>query len=338
MKIKVFLESTRDFAEHQLLCKFYEIIPEETTVDWELTDIESEIMHKEIDIGDSYSDCDIAVMFGSWKPREKGHHLVRNAIVQNAPCFIMFETPLLRRSVHKVNDYYRVGVNGFLNNQGSFTPNKLNYSNDRLLNKLKLSWDGWKQNSQGHILMLLQLPGDASLRGPDIYNWLNTCIGDIREQTNKKIVIRPHPLSPMRETDLFFKTVTELYMEGIKNIEVSDPSIKSLKEDLNGAYCSVTFTSGSAVDSIMAGIPTVATDPGNFAWDISTNFCDEINNVLLEDPKTVQQWLSNLAYYQWDTTEIKSGAVWKHIWEVAFHELRHKKAQNILRAEKGKKK
>ena len=86
------------------------------------------------DYNEKYTKCDVAVMLGSWKPlRGSMHHQVRTDIKNNAKCFICIETPILNRTLEfeKCN-YFRVGVNGFVNKDAYFGPN-IKRPDDRLL-------------------------------------------------------------------------------------------------------------------------------------------------------------------------------------------------------------
>lgn len=308
MIVKTFLQTARDFNEHEILRKFYEGIAA-----YSLSSDLSVECH--MDLEDAYSFCDVAIMFGSWKSREKGHHLIRTSIAQQANCFICIETPLLNRSVHEQNTQYRLGVNGFLNNSGVFTDTRDEYPSDRLEN-LKISWQGWKNNPDGHILLLLQLPGDASLRGQNIYEWAFHTIQAVRNYTDKKIVVRPHPLAPLRTGEEFYDFFFKLHKEKISNVSVSDAKEKTLSQDLSESCFSISYTSGSAIDSILYGIPTISTDPGNFAYEISSRYTEEIPDVRRSTNEQVHQWLKKLAYHQWSVEEMHNGKAWEYLYPI----------------------
>ncbi len=308
MIVKTFLQTARDFNEHEILRKFHEGIAAYSLA----SDLPVECY---MDLEDGYSPCDVAVMFGSWKGREKGHHIIRTAIAQQANCFICIETPLLNRSVHEQNTQYRLGVNGFLNNSGIFTDTRADYPSDRLEN-LNISWQGWKNNPDGYILVMLQLPGDASLRGQNIYEWAFHTVQAIRNHTDKKIVIRTHPLAPLRTGEEFYDFFFRLHKEKILNVTVSDSKEKTLAQDLNGAYCSVSYTSGSAIDSILHGVPVIATDPGNFAYEISSRYPEEVLNVRRSTNEQVHHWLKKLAYHQWGVEEMYNGKAWEYLYPI----------------------
>jgi len=261
---------------------------------------------------ESYKECDVAVFFGSWKPREKGTHLVRSHVAANARRFVCIETPLLNRVTDKENSYWRVGVNGFLS-QDAHWPELPNNDAKKRLEMLNINWAGWKSNPDGHILVALQLPGDASLRGADINDWALRTILDIRQNTKRFVVVRNHPLSSQRAFADHEELARKLLLAGVQNIRFSDGAEVPWSDDLRNAYCTVTYTSGLAIDSIVAGIPTIAYDPGNFAWSISSHSVREIDAVKMVSDDKVSAWLKKLSGCQWSQAEMRDGTAWQHL-------------------------
>lgn len=302
--ISVFVDTAGNFKEREILLKFYEGIPES--------------YEKELCIGNKYKACDVAVMMGSWKPRDKDHHILRTEIAENARLFFVIETPLLGRRMFEENTHQRIGINGFLNNSGTFYY-KRKFSDDRL-KKLDIKWKGWKNNLDGHVLMMLQLPGDASLRNIDIYNWAFETIQNIRKYTTKKIIVRTHPGVRLKDLDPFHKLVSDITLAKIEDVDFSIGRERSLTDDLENAYCSISYTSGSSIDSVLKGIPVIACDPGNFSFEISSNYISDVENLKLADDETVNDWLKSLSYSQWTIDEMLSGTAFKNL-EPALTEL-----------------
>jgi hypothetical protein len=299
MHIKIFLDSAFEFHEREVLLKFYDGIKKTTDSNFTV----------DLDLGRGFSQCDVGIIFGSWKPKERDHHAIRNSVAEFSPNFIVIETPLLNRKVHEENSYYRIGINGFLNNQGLFHYG--NHSSERA-NKLNCQWNGWR-NHGNEIVLFLQLPGDASLRGTNIYQWALFTIKEIRKRSHRPIKIRTHPKHNIKDTDEFYKLISDITLEKIPDVFYSFGKEKTLIEDLSSAYCTVAFTSGSSIDSIIHGIPTVACDPGNFAYQVSSNYLDEIENVKKLSSSDIQLWINNLAYSQWSINEMHSGEAWRHL-------------------------
>jgi hypothetical protein len=327
MHIKIFMASGNSVQERDLLKDFATgieswVIDHSTPVmlfknvtrigRWTTADISKNEHHLSYEYAETYKECDVAVFFGSWKPREKGSHQTRLSIASNAKRFVCIETPLLNRVTDQENQQWRVGVNGFLNLDASWPVLNRNAA-DQKLNDLGIQWSGWRSNPEGHILVALQLPGDASLRGIDINDWAYRTILDIRKNSNRFIVVRNHPMASQRAFGDHEELARKLLLAGVQNIKFSDGQVVPWYHDLDDAYCTVTYTSGLAIDSVVSGIPTVACDPGNFAWGISSNSVTDINNVKMESTEVLHAWLRNLAGCQWSVEEMQNGTAWQHL-------------------------
>lgn len=310
MKVKVFLESAGNFDERDILKNFYDGIKRfENTK----SDVPSDRLEVEWAMDQKYEQCDVAVFIGSWKDRDRPHHNTRRDIVKNAPVFVTVETPLLGRVMFEPSSQHRIGINGFLNNNAKFCVG--NHGNDRL-QKLGIEWKGWQNDPNGHILLMLQLPGDASLRGINMWQWGMWAYQNIRKYTKNKIIIRTHPGHHPKEMDAVYKFITDVSLNDDKKVEVVvGGKERPLSSDLKGAYCTVSYSSGSSIDSVLAGIPTIAMDPGNFTYGISSNYIEHIDNdnIRKADITDVNQWLNNLSYSQWSVVEMASGRVWQHL-------------------------
>lgn len=265
--------------------------------------------HVDYDYDENYNPCDLAVFFGSWKAREKGSHVTRNHIVQNAEKFICIETPLISRRTDQTNYYFRTGINGFLSGSAEWPVTSDETSASRLT-IMGADWSGWCNNPAGHIVVALQLPGDASLRGADINDWAYQMVLAIRQQTDRRIVIRSHPHASDRAFELHGELAFRLLNHGLDNLCFSDGKIVPWSQDLENAYCTVTYTSGLAVDSILRGIPTLASDVGNFAYALSSNFPKDIECLHMASEQEVHEWLRRLSACQWNTDEMADGTAW----------------------------
>jgi hypothetical protein len=266
------------------------------------------------DYSERHTSCDCAVMYGSWKPeRSNIHHIVRTSIVEKSKSFICIETPLLNRKVFEENEYRRVAVNGFLNRDAYFGPN-VNYPNDRL-KKLGIIFNGWNRNKGDKIVIAMQLNGDASLRHNDINEWCYNTVDKLLTLTDRPIEIRLHPalsdkgLGNHDELLRYFNYSKKNY----SNVTFVKGKDVSWKDQIRNAYCVVAYTSGLAIDAVIQGVPVIACDEGNFAWNVGETRLTNIENLQLADDSIVQQWLQNLSYCQWTFAEMESGKVWSHL-------------------------
>lgn len=278
---------------------------------WENFEINNQF-ELDFEHSESYRECDVAVIFGSWKPREKGTHITRSSVAANAKRFVVIETPLLNRRTDVENTMWRVGVNGYLN-RAALWPTLTPEHSEQRLKDLGVAWTGWRNNPDGHIVMALQLPGDASLRGADINDWGYRTVRTLREHSNRAIVIRNHPLCSQRAFGDHEELARRLLLDGVQNLKFSDGQTVPWNQDLNGAYCTVTYTSGLAIDSVLHGIPTIACDPGNFAWGISSQKPRQIEKLNMAGADVVQEWLRNLAGCQCSLDEMQDGTAWQNL-------------------------
>jgi hypothetical protein len=326
MNIKIFMASASDLAEKNRLRALGSGIQD--WIDKNITDNDRHLdvvrigrwnqfkerpQHTlEYEYGEAYRPCDLAVIFGSWKPREKGTHQTRTSVAHNAPQFLVIETPLLNRHTDRINQYWRIGINGYLNRDAVWAQLRPTQADQRL-QELGIKWNGWHNDTQGHIVIALQLPGDASLRGQDINEWAFDTVQRLRTVCDRPIVVRCHPLVSDRGFQDHNELAGKILMAGIDHIRFSDGAVVPWSQDLNGAYCTVTYTSGMAIDSVMAGIPTIACDEGNFAWGISSNEIEEVRDVRRASRSEIEQWLRFLSGCQWNIDEMRNGTAWQHL-------------------------
>lgn len=326
MRINVFMLSAFNDAQKELLRDMHRGILSyyaSTLLNRNLNDenfIETERLLKKEDIwidniyAERFKQCSVAIQFGSAKARDSLHHVLKQDIKENANDIVYIETPLIGRTVNQkdLHDYFRIGVNGFLYDEGNF--NCDNSPSDRWQMFKDLygykDFTGWKDHTKGPILLLAQLPGDASLRTQDMAEWIRETVYKIRSITDREILIRLHPAMSDKGKSALFGNLSELFLKNIVNLKFSN---LPLEDDLKSAGICVSYTSGSTIDAILAGVPCISVDEGNFAWPITSHSLEDINKPYLANAQTVQQWLYDLSYCQWNKDEIKTGKAWEHL-------------------------
>jgi len=318
-KIKVFMSTASTYAEREILKKFAqgikasEGLEQDVNYTTSLNTPSNTSVAVEYTFSEVYTPCDLAIMFGSWKADRKGHHLVRLSVAKNAEAFLVIETPLLNRLTDSLNTEWRVGYNGFLSGEAGFPQLGETEAKQRMLEK-EVTVPDWNYNEKGHIVLALQLPGDASLHGDDIMDWAYNTMMSIREYSDRKIILRTHPLMSDRGYQAhLFHLLGRLTFSKFKNYTLSLGNERSWSKDLENAYCTVTYSSGLAIDSIMNGVPTIACDSANFAYKISSQLIEEIENLKIAPELTKQKWLQNLVALQYSEDEMVSGLAWEYI-------------------------
>lgn len=326
MYVKVFMNSAGHNLEREVLRSMYTGINDEIRGEYAgLTkDERKEIKNLDKEMGvkrgvvyeydEEYRSCDVAVFLGSWKPdRDRTWHKTRTSIKQNATNFVVLETPLLGRAVFEPNAHYRVGINGFLNRDALWGDN-VDRPSDRW-ESLGIKYDGWKNNkgNAGKIVIALQLAGDASLRNCNINEWCMDTVRALRVHTDRPIEIRTHPgvsEKGMGNHEELFKAFA---FANFKDVTFINGKEVPWQEHIQDAYCVVSYSSGMSIDAVIHGVPVIAVDEGNFAYNVGETKLKNIESLNLAPEPEVLQWLYNLAYCQWKPSEMEDGTCWRHL-------------------------
>jgi hypothetical protein len=240
-----------------------------------------------------YEECDVAVIL--WSPREgaaeraRAARKIRHLHSRN---LLIFETPVLRGLAQW---YFRAGFD-HVHRAGRFFTRDMPADRARAMELVAKPW----KHGEGLVFIAGQMAGDYSLDGVDVLEWAADVAGWIDRKWSRKVVLRPHPLD-MSVTAKWFALASAVG---------ADLSQRPLSEDLAAASAWVTFTSGSAVDAVMAGVPTICLSPNNFAWEVSGHSLNDLEKPWRGDRS---QWIANLAYRQWTADEIGAGDCWRHL-------------------------
>lgn len=157
----------------------------------------------------------------------------------------------------------------------------------------------WRQTGRV-ILICLQRDGGWSMDGLSVVSWLDQIIPRIRQQTNRPIVIRPHPGS--------LRVIPDVQARWAE-IEIS--SEPSIQQDLDRAWCTVTYNSSPGVASILWGVPAFVTDPQynrSQAMPFAATDIDQIENPLMPNRS---EFYHRLAQCHFATANLADGLAWQ---------------------------
>ena len=263
---------------------------------------------------DNAEKYDCAVIFGSYK-KERGRaaHRGKGKIIESGMPYVQLETQLIGRPIDTAfHTEFRVGVNGFLwdNARWGFE----HIMQDRAKKVFERNgYDptvAWKDDGE-YILLCMQKVGDASLRGADVFEWTQDTVEQIRKYTDRKIIIRPHPLyrkSGLHDTlkEKVLATADVHWQEA----DVTKSDFVPIAEQLKQAWCTVTYSSGTGIDAVINGVPNVACDTGSMVYEVSSTDIAEI-----EKPYRGEKgvWSNKIAHCQWSIEEFESGECWQHV-------------------------
>ena len=157
----------------------------------------------------------------------------------------------------------------------------------------------------------MQKVGDASLRGQDIFTWTEDTVRTLRQHTQRKIIVRPHPLYRKKNRHLECKeSVTEYPNVVWQETDLTQDGFVPIQQQLDNAWCTVTYTSGSGIDAVLQGVPNIACDSGSMVYDVSSKELSEVEHPYTGD-KT--EWANKIAHCQWSIEEFESGECWAHV-------------------------
>jgi hypothetical protein len=222
--------------------------------------------------------CDVSVTWG-----------VKNAAAaQSGRRHLVLERGYVGNRFH----WTSVGWDG-LNGRADFC--NAHCSDDRWRKHFAGVMKPWRAKPDGYVLIMGQVPHDASLRGLDIERWYRDAVCKL-SRTGIPVRFRTHPQA--------------LRIAAVAHLELSG----TLEAAIEGASWVVTYNSNSAIDAILHGVPAVACDVGSMAWPVTGRKVDEAP--MRPDRR---QWAANLAYAQWSPDELRNGEAWDHIKEGALH-------------------
>lgn len=146
----------------------------------------------------------------------------------------------------------------------------------------------WRYDGE-YVLLIGQVPGDASLKGKDMRPWYAQAARLAQLHYEILVMFRPHPLAARRGRPIYPVPGTRV-QQG------------PLSDALAKAAVVITWNSNTAVESVLAGVPTVCMDRGSMAYEVCSH---DIQAPLVRPDR--DPWAHRLAHRQFTIEEIRSG-------------------------------
>lgn len=178
------------------------------------------------------------------------------------------------QSGHYVQDRLRFVSAGWNGLHGRADPVRFDCPPDRLRG-LHLKVSPWRAKGK-YILVCDNHPGDAVSGPAKWWHELESLY------PLPAIRYRPHPLLK--------------------------PDQEPLHEALAGAALCVTWSSTSAIESVLRGVPTVAMSESSVAWPVTSHALKD--DIFVGDR---EPWLRELSYRQWTPDELADGTAWEYL-------------------------
>lgn len=231
-------------------------------------------------------DEDIAVIWsvlwaGRMKPNQQIYHKCKS---QGKPVLII-EVGNLKRG-----ETWRVSLNN-INGTGIFE-NNTDLDTSRP-SKLGIPLKPISEKRRGEILVACQHHESLQWEGmPALGKWATDTVNKIRQHTNRRIIVRPHPRSP--------------FPFSMPNIIVEKPTrVLNTYDDFDIFYnyhCVVNFNAGPAVQAAIQGVPVLC-DSTSLAAPLSIKW-EDLENPYLPDR---EEWFLKLCHTEWTVDEIRQG-------------------------------
>jgi hypothetical protein len=258
-----------------------------------------------------YEECDVAVIQGfvHQEGKQAPHLMHRQMVlgintVKPKRCVIIDSNMFLFATPNDPLSMCRYSFDGVFPTTGEYCSDGVGAEHwIRVKNNYNINYQPWKK-SGNHILICLQRNGGWSMQGEDVVDWLRKTVTQLREYTDRPIVVRGHP------GDGKFRLYLQ-QLRSIKGISISDHTTKHITHDLNNAWATIVKNSSPSVASVMQGVPVFVTDPDHCqAKDVANTNLQKIES---PDYFDLEQWLWKISASHWNINELADGSCWRHM-------------------------
>ena len=221
-------------------------------------------------------------------------------ISKNKKKFIFVESPIVFRDVNRPlisQKYLRVMMGNHL---GEDFIKK--YNQNIIRKNFEFPKIPRKNNNGTAILLINQMINDSAIKPINPYNWALNTIKKIREYSEDEIIFRDHPL----QKDIYKSEIENILK--INNVYLGKNG--DIESDLSKSKCCITFSSGSAVESLFFGVPVLAMNKRSFVYEIVENNIDMIKKLQIPN---LEKLKSSLSHTHFSFNEILDGTCWKNI-------------------------
>lgn len=262
----------------------------------------------------TYENCDVGAIIGNAFDANPSkvrlaHYQVRKMVMdtqqQRGQYWLSIDSNVfIYKDATNPHRYLRYSFNGVFPKTGIYcndSPGEENW--ERMRHHYDMDLKPWRTTGH-HVLITLQRPLGWSMRGYDLMSWLTQTISQIKQHTDRPIVMRWHPGD--------WKAYPR-YADLLRNYSVTlSPQGRHITEDLINCWAVVCHNSTPSAVAPIEGIPSFITDDPGYsqAGDIANT-----NLALIESPNMPdrEQWIRKLAQCHWSFEDVRSGRCWAHM-------------------------
>lgn len=238
-------------------------------------------------IRDSMS-ADAAVIWSlSWAGKMRSNQAVFDHYRQRSRDVLIIEVGLLNRGY-----YWKVGLNGTVPRHHLATGSGTGRS--QLLGVDLKPW----RNSRGQDILICPQRSRSGLweNMPEIETWIQNTIDRIRQHSDRRIVVRPHPRQKLRWHPAGCTVISALPV-------VNTYDDFNFTQALDQAWAVVNHNSHTGTQSIIQGIPAFVDGTSPAAPVANLDF-SAIENPMMPDR---QDWFDDLCWTEFSIKEIQQG-------------------------------
>ena len=229
--------------------------------------------------------ADVAVIWSMlWIGRMRPNHEVYTAFRRQGRPVIVAEVGMIQRG-----QTWKIGVNG----TGISSYNFDNLVPNRAAT-LGLHLKPWRSGT--NIVIAMQRHDSEQWHDqPPVNQWLESTVAEIRNHTDRSIVIRPHPRSGCH--------IPPGCLIDRPHFNAGSYDDFDFERVLDTAHCVLNWNSGPGPQAVIHGVPAFV-GPTSLASPIANWDLSQIENPPRADRT---QWLEQLAHTEWTVEEIKTG-------------------------------
>jgi hypothetical protein len=255
--------------------------------------------------------CDVAVIQG-WIAADvqRPHLALRNAVINQQLITHRYvltadSNLFLYADTDNPLHYLRYSFNGVFPKTGIYFDTPVDPIRWKKISQdLKITVKDYRTSGQ-HILLCLQRNNGWSMGGYSVVDWTQSAIQQLRQHTDRPIVLRPHPGD--QKSHMYLQPLVDAQDQ--LNLKFSNHA--NIRDDLHNCWAAVNHNSSPTVAAAIEGIPVFVTDPDR-------SQCQEIANVdlsMIEQPSCPDRthWLNQIAMSHWKFDELRSGEAWAHM-------------------------
>lgn len=262
----------------------------------------------------TYETCDVGAIIGNAFDANPSkvrlaHYQVRKMVMDTQRLHHRYwlsidSNAFIYKDAANPHKYLRYSFNGVFPATGIYCNDQYTDENwNNMRRDYNMDLKPWRTTGN-HILVTLQRPMGWSMRGNDLMAWLKRTLRNIRENSDRPIVIRWHP-GDWKNYPNYQSTLDKF------GVTVS-PQGKHITEDLVNCWALVCHNSTPSAVAPIEGIPSFITDDPSYSQggDVAnTDFS------LLENPRMPdrEQWIRKLAQCHWSFADLQSGRCWAHM-------------------------